>query len=116
MSRSMARRIYADAFAKWPKQDLRPDYQLQDILRAAVEERYKSLKPGMEAEETLKARALQFLVQNKYNDRFKLQGPMLEPKSQPTYFHDLVKEIEEAPRRTWLERLGKRLSGMIRLQ
>lgn len=41
---------------------------------------------------------------------------MLEPKSQPTYFQDLVREIEEAPRRTWLERLGKRLSGMIRLE
>ncbi|GAO17998.1 hypothetical protein UVI_02060200 [Ustilaginoidea virens] len=70
----------------------------------------------MEAKETLKARALQFLVQNKYKDRFKLKGPMLEPKSQPTYFKDLVREIEEAPKRTWLERLGKRLSGMIRLQ
>ncbi|KAG5946481.1 hypothetical protein E4U53_006581 [Claviceps sorghi] len=116
MSRSMARRIYADAFARWPKQDLRPDYQLQDILRAAVDERYKNLEPAMEAEEILKARALQFLVQNKYNERFKLQGPLLEPKSQPTYFNDLIREIEEAPRRTWLERLGKRLSGMIRLQ
>lgn len=41
---------------------------------------------------------------------------MLEPKSQPTYFQDLVREIEEAPRRSWLERLGKRLSGMIRLE
>lgn len=41
---------------------------------------------------------------------------MLQPKSQPTYFEDLVREIEEAPKRTWLERLGKRLSGMIRLQ
>ncbi|EFY84271.1 hypothetical protein MAC_09679 [Metarhizium acridum CQMa 102] len=121
MSRSIAlittqRRIYADAFAKWPKQDLRPDYQLQDILKAAVEERYKNYNPAMEAEETLKARALQFLVQDKFNNRYKLKGPMLEPKSQPTYFQDLVREIEEAPRRTWLERLGKRLSGMIRLQ
>ncbi|KAG6011416.1 hypothetical protein E4U43_008324 [Claviceps pusilla] len=114
MSRSIARRIYADAFAKWPKQDLRPDYQLQDILSAAVDERYKNWKPAMEAEETLKARALQFLVQDKYKDRFKLQGPMLQPKSQPTYFTDLMREIEDAPRRTWLERLGKRLSGMIR--
>ncbi|TWU72685.1 hypothetical protein ED733_003467 [Metarhizium rileyi] len=116
MSRSVARRIYADAFAAWPKQDLRPDYQLQDILKAAVDQRYKSSKPAMEVEETLKARALQFLVQDKFNNRYKLKGPMLEPKSQPTYFQDLVREIEEAPRRTWLERLGKRISGMIRLQ
>ena len=48
--------------------------------------------------------------------QFKLKGPMLERKSQPTYFKDLVREIEEAPKRTWLERLGKRLAGMIRLQ
>ncbi|KAG6046045.1 hypothetical protein E4U17_008029 [Claviceps sp. LM77 group G4] len=116
MSRSVARRIYADAFAKWPKQDLQPDFQLQDILSEAVHNRYKSFKPELETEELMKARALQFIVQNKYNDRFKLRGPMLKPTSQPTYFSDLVKEIEEAPQRTWLERLGKRLSGMIRLQ
>lgn len=41
---------------------------------------------------------------------------MLEPKSQPTYFADLVQEIDEAPKRSWLERMGKRLSGMIRLE
>lgn len=41
---------------------------------------------------------------------------MMEPKSQPTYFADLLQEIEEAPKRTWLGRLGKRLSGIIRLE
>jgi cytochrome b pre-mRNA-processing protein 6 len=40
---------------------------------------------------------------------------MLEPNSQPTYFTDLVREIEEAPKRTWLQRMGLRLSGMIRM-
>ncbi|PNP46152.1 hypothetical protein TGAM01_v200262 [Trichoderma gamsii] len=116
MSRSLARRIYSDVFAKWPKQDLRPDYQFQDVLAKVVDERFKTYTPSTESEELLKARALQFLVQNKFRDRYKLKGPMLEPKSQPTYFEDLVREIEEAPKRTWLERLGKRLSGMIRLQ
>lgn len=116
MSRSLARRIYSDVFAKWPKQDLRPDYQFQDVLAKVVDERFKTYNPATESEELLKARALQFLVQNKFRDRYKLKGPMLEPKSQPTYFEDLVREIEEAPKRTWLERLGKRLSGMIRLQ
>ncbi|KZZ93678.1 hypothetical protein AAL_05394 [Moelleriella libera RCEF 2490] len=71
MSRAIARRIYADALANWPKQDLRPDYQLQDVLRAAVEQRYKTMEPALENEEILKARALQFLVQNKYNERAK---------------------------------------------
>lgn len=132
------RRIYSDVFAKWPKQDLRPDYQLQDVLGKTVDARFQSYKPAMEREEILKARALQFLVQDKFKDRvcrenhnrhpdrvqnlltrlqqYKLQGPMLHPKSQPTYFDDLVREIEEAPNRSWFGRLGKRLSGMIRLQ
>ncbi|PHH90053.1 hypothetical protein CDD83_4625 [Cordyceps sp. RAO-2017] len=116
MSRSLARRVYADVLAQWPKQDLRPDYQLQDVVRKAVDARFQSYTPSMEAEELLKARALQFLLQNKFHDRYKLRGPMLEPKSQPTYFADLVKEIDEAPKRTWFQRLGKRLSGMIRLE
>ncbi|RDA95584.1 hypothetical protein CP533_1240 [Ophiocordyceps camponoti-saundersi (nom. inval.)] len=98
MSQSIARRIYADALAQWPTQALRPDYQFQDVLRKAVDERFKSYRPSMEAEE------------------YKLRGPMLQPKSQPTYFADLVHEIDEAPKRSWLGRLGKRLAGLIRLR
>ncbi|KFH45660.1 hypothetical protein ACRE_035490 [Hapsidospora chrysogenum ATCC 11550] len=116
-------RIYTEALAKWPKQALRPDYQLQDVIRPGIEARYKDYKPSMEAEELFKARSLQVLQQNRFMDRaadsngqYKLKGPMLEPDSQPTYFEDLLREIEEAPKRTWLERVGKRLSGMIRLQ
>lgn len=63
------RRIYSDVFAKWPKQDLRPDYQFQDVLGKVVDERFKTYKPSIEPEELLKARALQFLVQNKFRDR-----------------------------------------------
>ncbi|KAM3548524.1 hypothetical protein MY1884_009144 [Beauveria asiatica] len=115
-TRSLARRIYAETFAKWPKQDLRPDYQLQDVLGKTVEARFQNYTPTMEREEILKARALQFLLQDRFKDRYKLKGPMLQPKSQPTYFDDLVREIEAAPNRSWFGRLGKRLSGMIRLQ
>ncbi|PFH58608.1 hypothetical protein XA68_13449 [Ophiocordyceps unilateralis] len=116
MSRSVARRVYADVLAKWPTQLLRPDYQLQDVLSKAVDERFKVYQPSMEAEELQKARALQSLLQDKFRDKYKLRGPMLEPKFQPTYFADLVNEIDEAPKRSWLGRVGKRLSGLIRLR
>jgi cytochrome b pre-mRNA-processing protein 6 len=39
---------------------------------------------------------------------------MFEPKSNPTYYKDLLKELEEAPNRSLLGRMAKRLSGMIR--
>ncbi|KAH6886381.1 hypothetical protein B0T10DRAFT_550135 [Thelonectria olida] len=116
MSRSASYKIYQEVFSKWPQQALRPDHQLQDVLAKAVNERYQKYQPSMEAEELSKAKALQFLLQERYNDRFKLTGRLVEPKSQPTYFEDLIREIEEAPNRSWLERVGKRLSGMIRFQ
>ncbi|KAM0194773.1 hypothetical protein ACHAPA_009194 [Fusarium lateritium] len=116
MSRPLSQKIYSDVFARWPKQALRPDHQLQDVLSKTVTERFQNYNPATEHLELQKARALQFLLQNRYNDRFKLRGRLLEPKSQPTYFADLVKEIDEAPSRSWLERLGKRLSGMVRFQ
>jgi cytochrome b pre-mRNA-processing protein 6 len=40
---------------------------------------------------------------------------MLEPKSNPTYYKDLLRELEEAPKRSWFGRIAKRLGGMIRL-
>ncbi|KAI5460359.1 hypothetical protein BGZ63DRAFT_246385 [Mariannaea sp. PMI_226] len=116
MSRSVSYKIYQEVFSRWPQQALRPDHQLQDVLAKAVNERYQHYKPTMEAEELSKAKALQFLLQDRYNDRFQLKGRLLEPKSQPSYFEDLIREIEEAPNRSWLERVGKRLSGMIRFQ
>ncbi|PHH79954.1 hypothetical protein CDD82_2057 [Ophiocordyceps australis] len=116
MSRSLAQRIYTDALTKWPKQNLRPDLQFQDIMRDAVQDRFREYHPSMEADELLKARALQFLLQDKFKNEYSLKGPMLEPRSQPTYFDDLMREIEEAPKRTWLGRLGKKLTGMIRLE
>lgn len=73
----MQRRIYSDAFAKWPQQALRPDYQIQDVLAKVVETRYKTnLTPAMEQEELLKARALQFLAQNKYGERVRAATAM----------------------------------------
>lgn len=63
------RQIYSDVFARWPKQELRPDYQFQDVLRKTVEARYENLTPVQESEEVLKARALQFLLRDKFKDR-----------------------------------------------
>ncbi|KAJ8119557.1 hypothetical protein O1611_g10586 [Lasiodiplodia mahajangana] len=43
-------------------------------------------------------------------------GTLLKPKSNPTYFTDLLKELEEAPNRSFLERLMVRMKGLVRLQ
>jgi hypothetical protein len=46
MSRSLSQKIYSDVFARWPKQALRPDHQLQDVLGKAVTERFQNYKPS----------------------------------------------------------------------
>ena len=38
----------------------------------------------------------------------------MQPKSNPTYYKDLITELEEAPKRSWLDRVKKRLGGMVR--
>ena len=38
----------------------------------------------------------------------------MKPASNPAYYDELVKELQEAPTRSWLSRLVKRWKGMIR--
>jgi hypothetical protein len=46
--------------------------------------------------------------------QYRAPPSIFEPKSNPTYYKDLLKELEEAPNRSWLGRIAKRLGGMIR--
>jgi cytochrome b pre-mRNA-processing protein 6 len=116
MSRPQSLAIYQRVFASWPKQALRPDYQLQTVLRQAVDERYPRFNPAQEALELQKAKALQLLLGDTLKKRYPLKGSLLKPASQPTYFDNLITEIEEAPKRSWAQRLAKRLSGLVRME
>jgi len=40
----------------------------------------------------------------------------MQPKSNPNYYNDIITELEEAPKRTWFQRMAQRLGGVIRLQ
>jgi cytochrome b pre-mRNA-processing protein 6 len=66
---ALQRKLYGDVFTKWPRQELRPDYQLQDVVRKAVEQRLEKATPAVESEEVIKARALQMLLQNRFRDK-----------------------------------------------
>lgn len=48
--------------------------------------------------------------------QYRITGELLRPKSNPKYYTDLTKELEEAPNRTFLGRMAKRLGGIIRFQ
>ncbi|KAM7202994.1 hypothetical protein V8F20_004241 [Naviculisporaceae sp. PSN 640] len=125
MSASRSHRLFQKALERWPKDPLRPDCQLQDVLAKRLKAG-KSLLPPYEASltgaareqaELKQANALYGLLENRYKTKYTLaSGRIMKPKSNPTYYEDLVKELEEAPNRTWFGRIANRLKGLVRLE
>ncbi|KAL2258806.1 hypothetical protein VTK26DRAFT_7741 [Humicola hyalothermophila] len=119
-ARSVAAKHFQGALQRWPRDPLRPDCQLQNVLAKRLE-KGGSLAPttrgATQDQAALKeANALYSLLENRFKTKYRADARIFEPKSNPTYYKDLVQELEEAPHRSWLGRLAKRLGGMIRMQ
>ncbi|KAH6638696.1 hypothetical protein BKA67DRAFT_589193 [Truncatella angustata] len=103
------------ALNRWPKDNLRPTVQLQEVLKKRFEGNASSLS---EDEKLRQANALYSLLDNRYKKKYPIIGEhsLLKPKSNPTYFSDLVREMEDAPSRSWVDRQLLWLKGLIRLK
>ncbi|KAL2140502.1 hypothetical protein VTI28DRAFT_3745 [Corynascus sepedonium] len=116
-AKAAAANHFRGALTRWPKDTLRPDCQLQDVLAKRLQK--GPLAPvtagaTQEQADLKQANALYSLLQDRYKNKYRSPEKLFEPRSNPTYYKDLLKELEEAPHRSWLGRLTKRLSGMIR--
>ncbi|KAI1742803.1 hypothetical protein F4680DRAFT_411779 [Xylaria scruposa] len=101
------------ALGQWPKDTIRPEVQFQTVLQ----KRFEQPKLNISEEEQLQqANALYSLLENRYKRTYPITGTLLQPKSNPTYFTDLLKELEEAPNRSWFDRFLLRIKGVVRLQ
>ncbi|KAK8115660.1 hypothetical protein PG984_012162 [Apiospora sp. TS-2023a] len=110
-----ARNHLLRALNKWPQDAIRPQVQFQDVLRKRFES--KTTSGVLSEEEELKqANALYSLIDNRYKKKYPITGTLLQPKSNPTYFTDLVRELQEAPTRSWLDRFVLRIKGVVRLK
>ncbi|KAI0402271.1 hypothetical protein F4802DRAFT_576529 [Xylaria palmicola] len=101
------------ALGQWPRDTIRPEVQFQAVLQKRFEQ------PGLampEEERLRQANALYSLLENRYKRTYPITGSLLRPRSNPTYFADLLKELEEAPSRSFLDRLLLRIKGVVRLQ
>ncbi|KAI1371618.1 hypothetical protein F4677DRAFT_435179 [Hypoxylon crocopeplum] len=107
-----AQRHVLRALSQWPKDTLRPQVQLQDVLR----KRFEQDSSLSEQEQLKQANALYSLLDNRYKKKYPITGSLLRPKSHPTYFTDLIRELEEAPNRSYIDRVWLRLKGLVRLQ
>lgn len=112
MSGKNAHRLLLESLAKWPKDPLRPQMQLGEVLTKAFQ-----AKPPTNSSQLVKqSEAAQSLLMNRYTTKYRLDRRVMRPKVNPTYFEDLIKDLEEAPNRSWLQRKWLRIAGMIRFR
>ncbi|WEW60582.1 hypothetical protein PRK78_006069 [Emydomyces testavorans] len=55
-------------------------------------------------------------LENRYQKKYPVPNSLRYPASQSDHYDKLLREFEEAPRRGWLGRLGKKLGGVLRLK
>lgn len=122
-SKEALRKTYLAALQRWPKDPLRPECQLQGVLSKRLAE--SSKYPGKNQDGGHPARqvnALVSLLTNRYMAKYAVAGEdsrsggMMTPRSNPTYYGDLMRDLEEVPTRTWAQRAGLKMKGMFRWQ
>jgi hypothetical protein len=67
-----------------------------------------------EQKELEQANALYALLEDRSAKESPLPQMLRTPASNPTYYDDLITEIQEAPTRSWLGGLMKRVQGSLR--
>ncbi|KAG4439397.1 hypothetical protein IFR05_005146 [Cadophora sp. M221] len=130
MSKSIAYKHYIRALSRWPVDNLRPDCQFPQIMRKRLEQRFPpassqttpsaaqavASSPIDEKLELEQANVLYSLLENRYARKYPLKGSLMSPKSNPNHYTNLIRELEEAPRSSWVERTIKRWKGFLRFQ
>jgi cytochrome b pre-mRNA-processing protein 6 len=58
--------------------------------------------------------ALYSLLDDRYKKKYPIPRDALHPSANPSYYEDLVRELEEAPKRNWWQRTVNRWRGFIR--
>jgi len=69
-----------------------------------------------EKELLAQANALYGLLGDRFKRKYPIQHGLLNPRSKPTHFTDLVRELEEGPKRSFVERFMVRMKGLVRYQ
>jgi len=59
--------------------------------------------------------ALDALLTNAYANKYPTPKTVRYPQSNPNHYDDLIKELDEAPTRTWAASLMMRLKGLVRM-
>lgn len=69
-----------------------------------------------EAKEMRQVNVLYSLLEDRYFKAYPIPTKLRHPRSMPTYYDDVLKEMDEAPSRTWFQSLMNRIKGSLRFK
>ncbi|KAK3642035.1 hypothetical protein LTR56_010906 [Elasticomyces elasticus] len=126
------RNHYARLLTRWPVDLLRPEkhQQFQTLLKSRITPNTTSTSPSTSASASSSStapssasvgsesevNAAYLLLDNSLTKLFPMSRELMEPKSNPTHYSDLAREIDEAPGRTWWGGVVRKMRGMVRLR
>ncbi|KAL3426224.1 hypothetical protein PVAG01_03015 [Phlyctema vagabunda] len=120
MSKSIAYKHYLRALSRWPADPLRPECQFQEAMRRRIDRRLLPGSTGVsvvdEKVELAQANVLYSLLENRYSKQYPVSDSLMKPKSNPTHYTDLIKELEAVPDRSWWGNMVNKWKGFLRFQ
>jgi cytochrome b pre-mRNA-processing protein 6 len=79
-------------------------------------QRAESLSPADAQAELRNVNALYSLLDDRYKKKYQVSKDLLRPSTNPSYYDDLIREMEEQPNRNWWQRTTNRWKGFIRFR
>ncbi|KAI9834196.1 MAG: hypothetical protein M1819_003034 [Sarea resinae] len=121
MSNSILHKHYLRALSHWPKDLLRPTVSFPTSLEARLSRRFLPNAENPNARPTFpsphekdEVNALYSLLENRYMTKYPTSAVLTRPASNPTYYEDLLAELEAAPQRSWFDRQLNKWKGFLR--
>ncbi|EXJ67030.1 uncharacterized protein A1O5_09676 [Cladophialophora psammophila CBS 110553] len=74
------------------------------------------VEPFNEQREMRQVNALYALLENRFSNEYPTPQLVRHPKSNTSHYDDLVRELDDAPGRSWFISVWNRLKGSIRLR
>ncbi|KAL8659315.1 MAG: hypothetical protein Q9226_000488 [Calogaya cf. arnoldii] len=119
--KSVAYRHFQRVLAQWPVDILRPQVSFQVVMRRRVDKILghsstgeTTYDPRKEQAQLEQVNVLYSFMENRYAKKYPLSDRLLKPLSNPEYYENLVKELEEAPKRSFFARLLNSWKGFVR--
>ncbi|GAB7361270.1 hypothetical protein MBLNU230_g1330t1 [Neophaeotheca triangularis] len=114
MSRTQISKHYTRLANLWPTDRLRPEVQFKKLLRDRIQNAPTRPAGTQGSDESVEVNAAYRLLDNGLTKQHTLPPQMMAPASNPTYYKELSKELDEVPDRTWWGGFKKRLGNMVR--